>query len=120
MTYPYDPQNVFAKILRGEIPCKKVYENDVALVFEDIHPQAPLHLLVIPKKPYNGFSHFMSQASQEEILGFFQAIEAVATQFSIHESGYRLVTNNGPHSGQEVPHLHFHLLAKKKMEPHFS
>lgn len=117
MTPPYDPQNIFAKILREEIPCKKVHEDDFSLAFHDISPQAPLHILIIPKGPYTGFPHFMKRASPAEITGFFQAVEKVGKELGVEAGGYRLITNNGPDGGQEVPHFHVHLLAGKKLGP---
>lgn len=105
----YDNQNVFAKILRGEIPCKKVYEDQYSLAFEDINPQAPVHVLVIPKGQYVCFTDFSLSASSEEIVSLTRVIKKVVNIKSIEESGYRLVVNNGNHGMQEVPHLHFHI-----------
>jgi diadenosine tetraphosphate (Ap4A) HIT family hydrolase len=105
----YDPNNVFAKILRGEIPCKKVYEDEHALAFHDINPQAKVHALVIPKKPYISWDDFSANASEAEIAGFVRAIGVVARQVGVAESGYRILANHGRHSHQEVPHLHVHI-----------
>ncbi len=113
----YNPQNVFAKILRSEIPCTKVYEDDYALAFEDLYPKAPIHILIIPKGPYESFSDFTRRASDEEINGFFKAVTAVTQQLGIIEQGYRLITNEGLNAHQEVPHFHIHLLAGKALGP---
>jgi diadenosine tetraphosphate (Ap4A) HIT family hydrolase len=110
----YDNENIFAKILRGEIPCKKVYEDPQCLVFHDIHPKAPLHLVIIPKHPYVSFADFVQHASEMEISHFFKTVAEIAKKFKVDQSGYRLMTNNGPDSGQEVPHFHVHLLGWKK------
>ena len=106
----YDPNNIFAKILRGEIPCDKVYEDEYVLAFRDIQPSAPVHTLVIPKGPYENLDHFSREASAAEIEGFFRAIGEVARQEGVADSGYRLIMNHGPDGGQEVPHLHAHIL----------
>ena len=105
----YDPNNVFAKILRGEIPCKKIYEDDFALAFHDIAPKAPVHVLVIPKGPYVSLDDFSEQAPVELIAGFLRAVGKVARQLGLTETGYRLLANTGRDGGQEVPHLHVHL-----------
>lgn len=105
----YDDQNVFAKILRGEIPCDKVYENDHALAFTDIAPQAPVHVLVIPKGPYVSSQDFHATASDAEIAGFYRACAAVADQLGIVEDGYRALSNHGADPHQEVFHYHMHL-----------
>lgn len=111
----YDENNVFAKMLKGDIPVNKIYEDDYAIAFADIHPKAPVHLLVIPKGAYTDFSDFISRAPAEEISGFFKAVGAVAEKQGISENGYRLVMNTGRDGGQEVPHLHVHILAGKKL-----
>jgi diadenosine tetraphosphate (Ap4A) HIT family hydrolase len=112
---PYDPQNIFARILRGEIPCKKVFEDEWALAFHDINPQAPTHILVIPKGPYCSFADFSATAGDAEIAGFIRAVGAVA---KAHEAaGYRILANMGMHSGQEVPHFHVHLFAGRPLGP---
>ena len=115
----YDDNNIFACILRGEIPCRKAFENEWVLAFHDISPKAPLHLLVIPKKPYVSFADFSAKASSEEIEGFTRAISQIATEFGVVASGYRLVTNAGPDSGQEVPHYHVHILAGRALNVSF-
>jgi diadenosine tetraphosphate (Ap4A) HIT family hydrolase len=112
---PYDDQNIFARILRGEIPCKKVAEDEFALAFHDIAPQAPVHVLVIPKTPYVSFADFAAGAPAEEIAGFFRAVAAVARQLELESPGYRILSNMGPHSGQEVPHFHVHLFGGKPL-----
>lgn len=114
-TLPYDPQNVFAKILRGEIPCSRVYEDEHALAFHDIAPQAPVHVLVIPKGPYVSWDDFSASAGAEEIAGFVRAVGTVARQLGLVEPGYRLLANIGQHGGQEVPHLHVHLFGGKPL-----
>jgi histidine triad (HIT) family protein len=116
-TQPYDPDNIFARVLRGEIPCAKVYENEWALAFNDIRPQAPTHVLVIPKGAYVSWDDFSANASAEEIAGYVRAIGTVARQLGVVESGYRLLSNAGLNSHQEVPHLHVHLFAGRKLGP---
>ncbi|MEI8320533.1 MAG: HIT domain-containing protein [Alphaproteobacteria bacterium] len=111
----YDPENIFAKILRSEIPCKKVYEDDYALAFADIFPKAPLHILVIPKGAYTCFSDFSQRASDPEIVGFFKAVECVTQQTGAHKDGYRLISNKGANAHQEVPHFHVHVLGGKSL-----
>jgi histidine triad (HIT) family protein len=115
MSYSYDDQNVFARILRGEIPCKKVLETEHSLAFEDIQPKTPHHVLVIPKGPYITYDHFAQEASDAEIADFTRAIGQVCDQLGIGPGaggdGYRLIANAGPHGVQEVPHLHVHILA---------
>lgn len=111
----YDPDNIFAKILRGEIPCDKVFENDHAIAFNDIHPQAPVHVLIIPKGAYVSSTDFASTAGPEEIAGFMRAIHAVAEKTGVLESGYRLIANAGEDSLQEVPHFHVHLLGGRSL-----
>lgn len=116
-TQPYDNQNVFAKILRGEIPNKTVYEDEWALAFHDINPQAPLHVLVIPKGPYVSWDDFSAKASAEEIAGFIRAVGHVAREAGLVEPGYRLLANIGGHGHQEVPHLHVHVFAGRPLGP---
>jgi len=108
-TAPYDSENIFAKILRGEIPCSKVYEDDHALAFHDIAPQAKIHILVIPKGAYVSWDDFSASAPSDEIVGFIRAVGNVAREQGLVEPGYRLLANTGGHGGQEVPHLHVHL-----------
>ena len=116
-TQPYDDQNIFAKILRGEIPSKRVYEDDFALAFHDINPLAPTHILVIPKGPYVSWDDFSAKASAEEIAGFVRAIGHVARAAGHVAPGYRLLANVGRQSGQEVPHLHVHIFAGQPLGP---
>ena len=116
-TQGYDPENIFAKILRGEIPCNKVYEDEWALAFHDINPQAPLHILVIPKGAYVSWDDFSAKASDAEIGGFVRAVGTVAREAGVIEPGYRLLANVGPDSHQEVPHLHVHLFAGRPLGP---
>ena len=116
-TQPYDDQNVFAKILRGEIPNKTVYEDEWALAFHDINPQAPLHVLVIPKGPYVSWDDFSAKAPAEEIAGFIRAVGHVARDAGLVEPGYRLLANIGGHGHQEVPHLHVHVFAGRPLGP---
>ena len=111
----YDDQNIFAKILRGEIPCDKVYENDHALAFRDIAPQAPVHVLVIPTGPYVSYVEFSEQASDTELAGFMRAVGAVATELGIAEAGSRILSNQGGDGNQEVPHFHLHVFAGKNL-----
>lgn len=108
-TLPYDDDNVFAKVLRGEIPSKTVYEDEWALAFEDIAPQAKIHVLVIPKGKYVSWDDFTAKASEAEIAGFVRAVGKVARDHGLVEPGYRLLVNLGRHGGQEIPHLHVHL-----------
>ena len=113
----YDDQNIFAKILRGEIPCNKVYEDEHALAFHDINPQAPVHVLVIPKGPYISMADFTVNAPDDLVVGFFRAVGKVTEELSLKESGFRLLANHGPHSHQEVPHLHIHVFGGKQLGP---
>lgn len=113
----YDDDNIFAKILRGEIPAKKVYEDDFALAFHDINAQAPLHVLVIPKGAYVSFADFSEQASAEEIAGLVRAVGAVAKALGVEADGYRLIANHGRHSHQEVPHFHVHIMGGRPLGP---
>jgi len=116
-TLPYDDQNIFAKILRGEIPSKRVYEDEFALAFHDINPLAPTHILVIPKGPYVSWDDFSAEASEAEIAGFVRAVGQVARAAGHVAPGYRLLANVGAQSGQEVPHLHVHIFAGKPLGP---
>ena len=118
MPYTYDPQNIFARILRGEIPNKTVLETEHSLAFHDIAPHAPVHVLVIPKGPYATFDHFASEASAEEIVDFHRACAKVCEIIGVAPGqGYRAITNAGPHGMQEVPHYHLHILGGKVMGP---
>lgn len=116
-TIPYDDSNIFARILRGEIPSKRVYEDEYALAFHDINPQAPVHILVIPKGAYVSWSDFSATASDAEITGFIRAVGKVAAEQGLVVPGYRLLANTGLDSHQDVPHLHVHILAGRKLGP---
>lgn len=111
----YDPNNIFAKILRGEIPCSKVYEDEHVLAFNDIYPQTPTHVLVIPKGAYVSFADFSAQASPEEIAALVRAAGKIAKDLGHEESGYRVLANSGPDAHQEVPHFHLHIFAGKDL-----
>ena len=115
----YDKNNVFAKILRGEIPCKKVYENQYVLAFHDVNPQKKIHVLVIPKGEYVNLDDFSSMASEKEIIGLIQGINEVAkimgVSYQVQGKGYRTLTNVGENGRQEVPHLHFHIFGGEKL-----
>ncbi len=117
----YDSQNIFAKILSGEIPCEKIYEDDYVLSFKDVNPQAPSHILIIPKGAYKDINDFIENASNEEIVGFNKAIPKVAHQLGISEKsggkGYRLISNAGAEAHQTVAHFHIHLLAGRNLGP---
>jgi diadenosine tetraphosphate (Ap4A) HIT family hydrolase len=111
----YDPNNIFARIMRDEIPSRRVFENEHAIAFHDIAPQAPLHVLVIPRGAYISMADFTAHASDTEIVGFFKAVGEVARQLGLEEPGYRLLANMGEHAGQEVPHFHVHLFGGKAL-----
>ena len=111
----YDDQNIFAKILRGEIPCDKVYEDDHCLAFNDIAPQAPVHILVVPKGAYTDWDDFHANAPDAEIAALTRAVGIVARQVGVADDGYRLIANCGPNGMQEVPHLHMHILGGQRM-----
>lgn len=113
----YDQNNVFAKIIRGEIPAQKVYEDEKILAFHDISKAAPIHVLVVPKGEYVNFSDFVSKAQKEEVFYFFEKIAEIAKALKVDESGFRLIANNGSNAHQTVPHFHVHILAGKKMGP---
>ena len=116
-TQPYDDQNVFAKILRGEIPSKKVYEDEWVFAFHDINPQAPVHILVIPKGTWVSWDDFSARASADEIAGFVRAVGQIARDNGLVAPGYRLLANIGAHGHQEVPHLHVHLFGGRPLGP---
>jgi histidine triad (HIT) family protein len=116
-TRPYDPDNIFARILRGDIPANRVYEDDHALAFHDINPQAPTHILVIPKGAYVSWDDFSARASDAEIAGFVRAVGHVAREAGHVEPGYRLLANIGRDAHQEVPHLHVHIFAGRPLGP---
>ncbi len=111
----YDHNNIFARILRGEIPCRKVYEDAHVLAFHDINPQAPTHVLVIPKGAYVSFDDFSATATAEEIAGFMRAVGQIARDLGVAEPGYRILANTGLNGGQEVPHFHLHLFAGRRL-----
>ncbi len=116
-TQPYDDENIFARILRGEIPSSKVYEDEWAFAFADINPQAKLHILVIPKGRYVSWDDFSANATAEEIAGYIRAVGHVARTHGLVKPGYRLLANVGPNSGQEVGHLHIHLFGGEPLGP---
>ncbi len=116
-TQPYDDSNIFAKILRGEIPSTKVYDDEWAYAFEDINPQADIHTLVIPKGQYVSWDDFSARASDAEIGGFIRAVGTVARAKGLVEPGYRLLANIGQNGGQEVPHLHVHIFGGHHLGP---
>ena len=114
---PYDDDNLFAKILRGEIPCDKVHDDAHALAFRDINPQSPVHVLVIPKGRYVSFDDFAATAPAESIAGFFAAVGAVARSLGLANDGYRILANHGADANQEVPHFHVHIFAGRNLGP---
>lgn len=116
-TQPYDDSNIFARILRGEIPSTKVYEDEWAFAFEDINPQAAVHTLVVPKGSYVSWDDFSARAPDDEIAGFVRAVGAVARAKGLVEPGYRLLANVGAHGGQEVAHLHVHIFGGQPLGP---
>lgn len=116
-TKPYDDENIFAKILRGEIPSTKVYEDEWAYAFEDINAQAEIHTLIVPRGRYVSWDDFSARASTDEIVGFVRAVGQVARDKGLVEPGYRLLANVGAHGGQEVPHLHVHLFGGEPLGP---
>ncbi|HMO68925.1 MAG TPA: HIT domain-containing protein [Novosphingobium sp.] len=111
---PYDPDNILARIVRGELPCNKVHEDDYALAFHDIRPQAPVHVLVIPKGAFVSWDDFTAHASDAEIAGFTRAVGAVTRLLELDWPGYRLMVNMGHHGHQEVPHLHVHIFGGRQ------
>jgi diadenosine tetraphosphate (Ap4A) HIT family hydrolase len=113
----YDPNNIFARILRGEIPCKKVYEDDHTLAFHDINPAAPVHVLVIPKGAYVSMEDFAEKASDVEIAALFRAVKTVAGISGVSDSGWRMLANTGANGHQEVPHLHVHVFGGRALGP---
>ena len=119
-TQPYDDGNIFARILRGELPCSKVYEDEHALAFHDINPMAPVHILVIPKGRYVSWDDFSATASTEEIAGFVRAVGHVAREAGMDVQGYRALANVGKRAGQEVPHLHIHIFGGAPLGPMLS
>ena len=113
----YDPNNVFAKILRGEIPNKTIYEDDLTLAFHDINPQAPVHALVIPKGAYVSMEDFSARASDAEIAALFRTVGKVAEMLDLPKDGWRILSNIGANGGQEVPHLHIHVFGGRRLGP---
>lgn len=111
----YDDNNIFAKILRGEIPNDTVYEDEHVLAFNDIHPQAPVHVLVIPKGKFVSVDDFGARAMPEEITAFWRAVAKIAEDLGLPEQGFRTISNTGINGGQEVPHFHVHILGGKKL-----
>lgn len=116
-TKPYDDNNIFARILRGEIPSKSVYEDEFALAFHDINPLSPTHILVIPKGPYVSWDDFSERASDAEIAAFVRAVGKIARDAGLVADGYRVLANVGHNSGQEVPHLHAHIFGGRPLGP---
>ena len=113
----YDNENIFAKIIEGKIPCRKIYEDEDVLFFEDINPVSKVHVLGIPKVKCVNFSEFVSKNDKEVVAGFFQKINLVVEKLGIKDSGYRIISNSGSDGGQEVPHFHVHILGGEKMGP---
>jgi len=113
----YDQNNIFAKILKGEIPCNKVYEDEFALAFHDINPQAPVHVLVIPKGDYISWADFSANAPDNLIAGFIRAVGATAKELGLEDAGYRALANAGRDANQEVPHLHIHIFGGRNLGP---
>jgi diadenosine tetraphosphate (Ap4A) HIT family hydrolase len=113
----YDTNNVFARIIRGEIPAHKVFESEDILAFHDISKAAPTHILVIPKGPFKNFVEFTLKENPQKVADFFKKVSEIAIQFGAENSGFRLITNNGSDAHQTVPHFHVHILAGKKMGP---
>ena len=111
----YDKKNIFAKILRGELPSEKVFENDEVFAFKDINPIAPVHVLIIPKKPFCSFDDFSVNADEKTLVSLIRSIEKIASKLNL-DNGYRIISNIGHWGGQEVPHFHFHLLGGKKLK----
>lgn len=113
----YDPNNIFARVLRGDIACQAVYEDEYVLAFHDIAPKAPVHILVIPKGAYENISQFGLRASPEEITGFYRAVAKLSADLGLTGSGFRAIANCGLNGGQEVPHFHLHLLGGRALGP---
>jgi diadenosine tetraphosphate (Ap4A) HIT family hydrolase len=116
-TKPYDDSNIFARILRGELPCRKVYEDEHVLAFDDINPLSPTHILVIPKGAYVSWDDFSQKAPDEEIAAFVRAVGRIAREAGLVGEGYRVLANVGMNSNQEVPHLHVHIFAGRPLGP---
>ncbi|MDP4840633.1 MAG: HIT domain-containing protein [Alphaproteobacteria bacterium] len=117
----YDPNNIFAKILKGDIPCQKIYQDKYALAFYDVNPQAALHALIIPTGPYISGDDFHEKASDAELVGYYRALNKVLEVLNLKENdGYRLLSNSGKNAGQEVPHFHTHIFGKQRLGPMLS
>ncbi len=116
----YDFNNIFAKILRGEIPCDKVLEDEKVLAFKDIRPKAPVHVLVIPKEPYVNFHDFHANAPTELVVHFYKKVGELAVEQNLDATGYRIISNSGENGGQEVPHYHVHILGGRPLGPMIS
>ncbi len=116
-TKPYDDSNIFARILRGEIPSNTIYEDERVLAFHDVNPLAPTHILVIPKGPYVSWDDFSEKASDDEIAALVRAVGKIAREANLVEDGYRVLANVGPNSGQEVPHVHLHIFGGRPLGP---
>jgi histidine triad (HIT) family protein len=117
---PYDDSNIFARILRGELPCRKVFEDEHVLAFHDINPLAPVHILVIPKGPFVSWDDFSARAGADEIAALVRAVGEIARDAALVEPGYRILANVGLNGGQEVPHLHVHIFGGKPLGPMLS
>ncbi len=111
----YDKNNIFARIIRGEIPAKKIYEDDQVIAIEDIAPAAPIHILVIPKGEYTSFHDFTAKATTEEVGYFYKIVEKICSKLNLEKNGYRVLSNIGTHGMQTVPHMHLHILAGKSL-----
>jgi diadenosine tetraphosphate (Ap4A) HIT family hydrolase len=111
----YDRNNIFAKILRKELPCKKMYEDEIVLAFQDIQPAAPVHVLVVPKAEYISFHDFVAHAPADLVKNFFVSVSKVAAELGLEESGYRIISNHGPDASQSVPHFHVHILGGRPL-----
>ena len=116
----YNPDNIFAKILNKDIPAQIIHEDDFALAFHDVSPQAPIHTLVIPKGAFTDLTHFLNEGTSQEIAGFWSAVYQTAAALDLLKDGFRLITNQGDFGGQEVPHFHIHLLGGHKLGPMIS
>src|SRR3982751_643544 len=116
-TQAYDDNNIFARLLRGEVPSKKVYEDQHAIAFDDVNPLAPTHVLVIPRGPYVSWNDFTDRASDAEIAGFVRPVGEVAREAGLVNDGYRLLTNVGMNANQQVPHLHVHVFGGRPLGP---
>jgi diadenosine tetraphosphate (Ap4A) HIT family hydrolase len=117
ISVPYDRTNVFARILRGELPCSKIYEDAHVLAFRDINPQAPTHIILIPKGEYVSVDDFSAKASEAELAAFTRAIGRIAHQEGVADGGYRILANHGPAAHQDVPHFHLHLFGGRDLGP---